>query len=210
MCYTPSTSINAFLIGIISSFLLYFKSSQEIEAGTSGPEYKILGLFFGFVSFMQLFDYIFWTNYQNYTNLLFTKIATIFNHLQPIVLSYIIYKNIGLTSVSLNLTYIYSIVILLYTINIWESLKYTEVTVESSPSLDWKWNRGDYAGIVYVLFLFTLIILAWTNLKNTGKLASVIIFISFLFSYFKYKIQQSTGRFWCYFAAFAPLIFLLL
>jgi hypothetical protein len=212
MCYTPSTSINAFFIGLISSFLLYFKSYNSSGPGpSSNPsylEYKVLALFFGFVSFMQLFDYIFWTNYQNSTNILFTKIATIFNHLQPIVLAFILYKTIGLKSAGLNLTYIYSIVILLYTINIWKSLKYTEVTPESAPSLDWKWNRGNQADIVYILFLLTLIVLLWSNLQNTGKIAAIITLLSFLFFYFKYQIQLSTGRFWCYFAAFAPLIFL--
>ena len=87
-------------------------------------------------------------------------------------------------------------------------MKYTEVTPESVPSLDWKWNRGNQAGIVYILFLLTLIVLLWSNLQNTGKIAAIIILLSFLFSYFKYQIQLSTGRFWCYFAAFAPLIFL--
>ena len=216
MCYTASTSINTFVIGLLSSLLLYLKSSNDISLSSQiSSEYKIVALFFMFVSFMQLFDYIFWTNYRNQTNKTFTKIATIVNHLQPIVLAILIYtfsKNSSerLSSFSKYLTYFYSIIILLYTINIWNSLEYTEVTEKSSPSLFWKWNAGENAGFVYSVFLITLIILFYSNLPNIGIFVSIITAMSFFLSFFKYQIQISTGRFWCYFAAFAPLIFLLL
>ena len=107
MCYTASTYINTFVIGLLSSLLLYLKSSNDISLSSQiSSEYKIVALFFMFVSFMQLFDYIFWTNYRNQTNKTFTKIATIVNHLQPIVLAIILFLKIS----NLFLLYYYIII----------------------------------------------------------------------------------------------------
>ena len=85
MCYSLEVSRNSFLINVISCFML-FNFSKNNNA-------KILSLFFLFIGFMQLFDWIFWNNQDTFNekkmivNKIFTKIAMIFNHLQPIVLA---------------------------------------------------------------------------------------------------------------------------
>jgi hypothetical protein len=203
MCYTADKSIYAFIVGSILSIYLYNKDNVDL---------KIIGGFFFFVSFMQLFDYIFWTQKDVYINSLTTKIACIFNHLQPIVLAYLILKyKYNLDDNSKILIKLYTIFILIYTVSNWHRLNITTVTKESTPSLDWSWNHWDYAGPIYILFLITLISLFYYNIKSPHNLvASILVFISFLFSYYKYQIQKSTGRFWCYFAAYAPAIFLFL
>jgi len=201
MCYTADKSIYAFIVG--SSISLYLFNQQNIDL-------KVIGGFFFFVSFMQLFDYIFWTTKKIETNRLTTKIACIFNHLQPIVLAYLIIKYKGNLSNNLrNLVLLYGLVITVYTVSNWRSLDTTVVTKESSPSLDWKWNHWKYAGGVYILFLIVLMALFFYN-TTYPYTSMVLVFISFLFSYYKYQIQKSTGRFWCYFAAYAPAIFLFL
>jgi hypothetical protein len=86
MCYTADKSIYAFVIGSSISLYLFNQANSDL---------KIIGGFFFFVSFMQLFDYIFWTTKKIETNRLTTKIACIFNHLQPIVLAYLIIKYKG-------------------------------------------------------------------------------------------------------------------
>ena len=74
--------------------ILYFYPTKD---PTKSKTNKILAFFFGFVGFMQVFDWIFWKNQdmsdpkQEKTNYLFTKIAMIFNHLQPIVLGLLIF-----------------------------------------------------------------------------------------------------------------------
>ena len=79
MCYTAKDSLNAYVINFISSILLYKYSNSN--------DMKILALFLLFVGQMQLFDYLFWVNLKcNKINKLVTKLAIIFNHLQPIVL----------------------------------------------------------------------------------------------------------------------------
>jgi hypothetical protein len=208
MCYSSSTSIKAFSIGVISSLLLVYLSSKK--------DYKIIGYFFLFVVLMQLYDAIFW-NYPpinksfSKTNEIATKFAIIFNHLQPIVLYLLIYYyNKGKIDKSSKwLTLFYTIVIIIYTLNLWNKVKYTKVTERSSPSLDWEWNHQFGAPFVYFIFLITLIVLFYQNVKIGGKLAAFLTLISFLFSLYKYQIKANTGRFWCFFSAYAPLLFLI-
>jgi hypothetical protein len=203
MCYTYQTSINAFIIGSISSLacIVLSKGNREL---------LVLSLFFFFVLWMQIFDAIFWS-YPTDTliNRQTTMYAMFVNHLQPIVLALLIYFYIGpLNKKTLALLLVYILVISVYTIQVMKKLTYTTVTQESSPSLYWSWNHGEGAPIVYALFLITLIVLMIKEIPTYGTFAAVIKVVSFVFSYYKYQIKGSTGRFWCYFAAFAPMILL--
>jgi hypothetical protein len=204
MCYTSTTSINAFAIGIITSLLLI--------SLTNNTDYKIIGYFFLFVSFMQLFDYFFWEYPSNTTqNQIATKFAILFNHLQPIVLFLLIYYfNKGQVKQSSKyLIILYTFIIILYTGMLWNKVNSTKVTERSSPSLDWEWNRQYGAELVYFIFLITLTVLFLQNVKTGGKLAAFLTVVTFLFSLYKYQIKASTGRIWCYLSSFAPVIFLL-
>ena len=68
---------------------------------------------------MQLFDYIFWTKQPD--NEITTKFASIFNHLQPIALAYLIYKYKGYLKFK-TLVIIYVIFSLIYTVDNWNEL----------------------------------------------------------------------------------------
>ena len=210
MCYTSSTSIKAFIIGVVSSLLLITLDFKNKNVDTN-KSYKIIGYFFLFVTLMQLYDAIFWNNPPpTNTNKITTKLAMITNHLQPIVLGLLIYYfNRNMEETSKIALIVYTICITLYTINAWNKVEYTTVSNRSNPSLDWEWNHQYGAPIVYFIFLVTLIILFYQNVKVGGILAAILTLVSFLFSLYKYQIKAASGRFWCYFAAFAPVIFLL-
>jgi hypothetical protein len=53
MCYSYAQSRNNLIINIITSSILYNYKNKSI--------YKILGLIFGYIGVMQLFDMIFWS-----------------------------------------------------------------------------------------------------------------------------------------------------
>ena len=88
MCYSKEASLNIFILNILTSYALYTYNSPS-------NVHKVLALFFGFVGFMQLFDWILWSNqdisdpHQASTNYKTTKIAMFFNHLQPTVFGYL-------------------------------------------------------------------------------------------------------------------------
>lgn len=226
MCYSEEQSRKSFVINLITCYALYnYKNTST---------YKILALFFGFVGIMQLFDIIFW-NTQNIKdqniaklNYITTKIAMFANHLQPIVLAYLIYLFTGkLGQASSIMVLIYTLVILFYTINTYHKISHTlieKVSIrdtndllfpypeddEIRPSLKWEWNLQENAIIVYLIFLTTLMILSYENFNYPFNIVLTFINIfTFVLSAYYYK-GQSVGRFWCKFAAWVPLLFILM
>lgn len=226
MCYSEEQSRKSFLINIISCYVLYNYNNDATH--------KVLALFFGFVGIMQLFDIIFWNNLNitnskqaniNYTT---TKLAMFANHLQPIVLAYLIYIFTGsLGKLSKIILSIYTVIIIFYTFNTYNKIKYTQVTNVSirdtsdllfpnpedditKPSLKWEWNIQTYNTPVYLTFLLTLIILSYENFNYPFNIILVFINVfTFVLSAYYYK-GQSLGRFWCKFAAWIPLLFILI
>jgi hypothetical protein len=205
MCYTASASAYSFIVGIIASSYLYSRPNIDL---------KIIGGIFFLVSFMQLFDYVFWTTKSKDTNLLFTKLAVIVNNIQPLVFAYLIYKYKGDVK-GKKLVYLYGIVMVLYMMENWKLLSGASGPVNTTSvgpdgSLYWSWNHWEYSGYFYIFFLGMLLYLAYYNLSvpyNT-VLPSIILLL-FIVSYFKYGVEIY-GRMWCYFAPFIPLVFLII
>lgn len=226
MCYSEEQSRKSFLINIVACYVLYNYNTDATH--------KILALFFGFVGIMQLFDIIFWNNLNikdpeqaniNYTT---TKIALFANHLQPIVLAYLIYIFTGsLGQLSKILLTIYTVIIIFYTINAYNKIKYTQVSNVSirdtndlffpnteddiiKPSLKWEWTMQEYNTPVYLTFLLTLVVLSYENFNYPFNIVLAFINVfTFVLSLYYYK-GQSVGRFWCKFAAWLPLLFILI
>jgi len=105
MCFSEKSSILTFIIGIISSILLIFYGNKKYS-----KENLITGLFFIFVSFMQFFDYLIWSDIDNKDgiNHYSTLLAPLFNYTQPNVLYILcesIYKKYNIFYFLLNLIY---------------------------------------------------------------------------------------------------------
>lgn len=205
MCFDRKTSIIALLINIISSLVLYFS--------TTNVQLKVIALFFLFVGGMQFWDSIFWTFDESTTiNKCSTKAAMVWNHLEPIVLALLIVVVMGesLQTRSKVILLLYTVVIFIYSGYAWSRLRGTTKTEESQDSLDWRWNHMEHASLVYSLFLLCLVVLFYDHFTGWVKWFSIFLTVaSFAFSMYKYSIKASVGRFWCYQAAFAPLLFLL-
>lgn len=208
MCYTAEASSYSFIVGIIASSYLYAQPS---------PDLKIIGGIFFLVSFMQLFDYVFWktqdeTTKSKNTNRLFTKLAVIVNNIQPLVFAYLIYKYKGSVK-GKNLVYLYGIVMVLYMMENWKLLSDASGSVNTTEvgpdgSLYWSWNHWEYSGHFYIFFLGMLLYLGYYNLSSPyNTVLPSIILLLYLITYFKYGVEIY-GRMWCYFAPFIPLVFL--
>lgn len=194
MCYSEQASIRALIFGMSASIILYFKN-------------RALGIFFGFVTLMQFYDYLFWKNTPN--NKFWTKIAMITNHLQPIVLALaIVYANKQtLGRYSKIIILFYSLVILIYSANIWPHLTTTKVTPQSKPSLHWEWNDRQGSTIAYAVFVSALTVLSLENFEwPSNVVLSFITLATFFLSLYKFKNVHAVGRFWCHYAAFVPLV----
>lgn len=227
MCYSEEQSRKSFVINLITCYILYTYKENS-------PTFKILALFFAFVGIMQFLDIIFWTHQnvkdpeQARINYITTKIAMFANHLQPIVLALLIYiykKSLGYFSRIILSIYLLSITV--YTFNTYNKITYTlqeKVSVKDTndlffpnpeddyikPSLKWEWNLQDNSFIVYMIFLTTLMVLSYENFSYPFNIVLTFINIfTFILSAYYYK-GQSLGRFWCKFAAWVPLFFILI
>jgi hypothetical protein len=202
MCYDADTSRNAFVIGIVSSIALY--------CSTSKSEYKAVALFLGYVTLMQGFDYLFWTYPKpSEINRVATKAAAVVNWMQPVILYLLL--NLQSNKIASRLAFVYFLSAAIYTIIHWNKLTFTEVKPDSAPSLRWDWNH--YKGSVVIVSLYLIVSLYFIKQGLGYPLNYLLIAIfagTYLFSLFKYKINVSYGRFWCYYAAYAPLLLLLI
>ena len=216
MCYTLNTSINTFIINIVFCFILYAYANTNKNINTvNSIQLKIISLFFLYVGVMQFWDILFWINDENtQTNKYSTKMAMLWNHFEPIILFFLIlfYMNkspISLTS--LITIIIYSILMVIYTVYNWNKVKKTSVIRETKNSLFWEWNYMEGSVPFYTIFLITLLVLSFQNFSGwIRNLSLFFILFTFFFSLYKYKIDKGVGRFWCYFAAYGPIFYLLL
>lgn len=200
MCYSKVASVRAAVIGFGSSFLLYNTSTNVV--------YKRLALFFAFVTLMQVYDAIFWDNEENNVNLTFTKIGMITNHLQPIVLAFLLSDIVTLSTMSMIILFMYTVFALGYSAEAFKKIQYTKVTKESYPSLFWEWNSLPNSFMMYTLFVTTLTIIVMQLKPPISYIMALVNILTFTFSKFKYK-NTEVGRMWCKNVAYVPLFLLI-
>ena len=202
MCITSFDSILVYIINILSTGLLYN------YGGTADA--KITAIFLLFVGQMQLFDYIFWeTEKCSLINKITTKLAIIFNHLQPILLHLLIqYYGLNINQVSKLLFYIYIYASTLYSIN---ALSKVECTGKSEKTgiIYWEWNFMKYNTIFYTLFMIFMISTIFNfKDKKYSYFLNFLVILTYISGHLKPILNETTGRIWCYYAASLPLIVL--
>ena len=200
MCITSFDSILVYIINILSTGLLYN------YGGTADA--KITAIFLLFVGQMQLFDYIFWeTEKCSLINKITTKLAIIFNHLQPILLHLLIqYYGLNINQVSKLLFYIYIYASTLYSIN---ALSKVECTGKSEKTgiIYWEWNFMKYNTIFYTLFMIFMISTIFNfKDKKYSYFLNFLVILTYISGHLKPILNETTGRIWCYYAASLPLI----
>ena len=203
MCYTLQDSRNSYIINLVLSILLLSISKNK-------PNYIVIAYFFLFVGQMQLFDYLFWHYLPpSSINTLSTRLAILFNHLQPLVLIGLqYYYGLSLTSFSVYIFYIYLVCIIPYTIYAFRTVEYT---YPKNNTMYWEWNYLPYNKIIYFFFILSLIASSFNFTSNIIK--SLAIFSVLITIYIGHKLNIlniSFGRMWCYFASFVPLLFILI
>ena len=197
MCYTLHASAWAFFVNLATSAVLaYFN--------------PVLGWFYMYVGLMQLYDMIFWMNQrENRVNFWVTKLAMITNNLQPVVLAALIYF-VGkrkLQRVTLIALVAYVVSMTVYSASAYAQIDYTLVSPESTPSLNWQWNYLPYSTFVYGMYLVATILLLYDGFERPLNYILIgVCLLSFFLSMYYYKGKTSTGRFWCYFSSYVPIL----
>ena len=196
MCYTSKDSLYNYIINIIVCSILYIFGNKET---------KLISLFLLFVGQMQIFDYLFF-NVSDKINYIVTKIATIFNHLQPIVLSLLFYYyGFKQSNISLLILLLYCIFSTVYTFGNWNNVKLTKLDPNRNV-LVWDWNKQPLNGITYFLFILYLTVASF-NLKTLviKYLFAIINIVTYYIATKTPILNISVGRIWCYYASLLPV-----
>lgn len=198
MCFNKEVSLATYIVGMVGSAVL-------IHMGLV-PE----GLFFMAVVQMQLVEFMLWSNQPcNSTNKQWSHIGFLINHAEPIVLwaaivafgPYLLPRWVHAWLV------LYTIMSAVYIAYVIHRIECTQVTTESDPHLHWKWNSQASGALVYMVFLLALVMLCVYGLQD-GVFKAVVSVSSFLLSLAIYGNKKSTGAMWCFFASFAPWLFI--
>lgn len=199
MCFNKEISIISYLIGMCGCILLYYRN------------YEIEGLFYAFVIQMQLIEYLLWLNNKcNWINKIITKIGILLNHLQPIILYFlIIYLNSNLdknTKIFIHIIIIiYIITTITYLIYNYKLLYSCTIGIENKKELLWKIQYG-HLFEYYHIFVFALFFMILFGFKKHNYLNAYIILASIIISYIVYDKSKAVGTIWCLFAAYIPLL----
>jgi hypothetical protein len=201
MCYNKNASLKAFITGIVSSLLLIRFGDVKYKNTNLG-----IGILFFIISFMQLFDYMIWTDLdctQGY-NKLAGILGPLFNALQPTILYiYILYSNKN----NKTLVNIVNIIYIGYIIYIYNNyLKQDICSRNENGRVKWSWYNsfGFQFGIIYLIILIFNAIYIVKNKYSIITSILVILFLGISIINYKYHV----GEFWCYFVNSIPLIIL--
>jgi hypothetical protein len=212
MCYNKELSLVALTVGWLSSAVLYCLSNKAQTDQEQG-QLRVVAVFSAYATLMQLYDLLFWLHpTDSKINRVVTHAAILTNNMQPLVLLLCVRIFLPKTAMrvpSLVVCALYGVFALPQTA---EALRVSTGTPLGGAykTPQWEWNhlrsRGGWSIAYGLLFVTSLCLTSLQSFTGIPRmLVSGYLFISFLFSWAKYRISSSIGRFWCFFGAFLPL-----
>jgi hypothetical protein len=153
MCISAETSISTFVFSILSSVALIYYGNPKYKS-----ENLVVGIFFIYVVFMQLLEYMIWIDLDNDRGLnkIASTIAPIFVAFQPAVL---LLCKIWIMGFENMVVLVLNICYLAYEIYCMVPYYKTEarITKESARHLKWPWNKyfSPFFGFIITLNIFT-------------------------------------------------------
>jgi hypothetical protein len=204
MCFTKNVSLTTYLTGCILSLFLF---------RIPNAFYKVIGLFFLFVSHMQLVDFLLWSRQKcDAIHRSISVFGMIIHIAQPVIISLLVlYYSTTLTDTNRKLIYatlvVYIIAAIVY------GRQYVPVLQCTTPRkgiqhLIWNWTHLGHNNLFfffYLLCIFTVLYVGFTG-KNTVQFAILVIISMFL----TYLLIPSKGfsSVWCTYIIIIPAIYL--
>lgn len=192
MCWNATSSLSAFVIGIIICLIVASLGIKEKKY-----ELTALSLLWIWVIFMQFWEYLVW-KYPN--NKFFQKMTFLFNLSQIYILGLIFLtffnnQNLICRGLAFLIIFFYICFFIYYT----DSPKITK----KSGHLEYNWwNNIPFSGVLYIFSLFALFLLIirpfWWSFITVCYIL-ILLLISFLF------YSKSVASMWCFFAVSVPL-----
>lgn len=205
MCYTKELSITSFLFGIITSILLMKYGDEKYKA-----ENKAIGIFFIYISFAQLIEYLIWSDLECKTGLnkFASQVGPLLINLQPVVFySIFSYYVPSSNIIPKNLMILLNVIYAIYVFSKYSSYisipENSCTTTNCKNHLNWKWKYNFRYTYYQSLMLLNFI----NYFKNTQIFNTfVILYILLLFS--SLKFNENIPELWCLLSTGVPIIIL--
>jgi hypothetical protein len=175
---------------------------RVISNSKGNEQKKALALILGYVGSMQAFEALLWRTPDDRT---IAATAMIVNHLQPLVFwglsRKLPAKDVLRQKRAASLAAVYSAVAGAYT---YQTMMGIDELVKETPcGLQWTYNYGSYAPIMYTSYLASVLATLDAYYDNSKWLSTVFLY-SFAASVAVYQDKNMIGSMWCFFAAFLP------
>jgi hypothetical protein len=199
MCISAETSLSTFVVSIVSSIALIYYGNPKYK-----NENMVVGIFFIYVVFMQLLEYMIWIDLDNIhgLNKIASTISPLFIISQPMVLLLCSMLFMGFEN---NRLLILNICYLAY--EIYCMIPYyqneSRITKEKNGHLNWGWNKYFSPFFIFIISL--------NILEGFPLYYALLFFISGVSMFVgSYKIDLiSYNSLWCWMVGFIPLIMLI-
>lgn len=205
MCFNYKISFITFLLGTIFSILLLNTHNKYYF------ENKITGIFFIFISLIQLMEFFFWIDIKNKYNI--NKIATIIGPLlnagQPTILYIIKYLYSKPNVFTINnfpvalLNFFYLIYLIVKYIKFIKNGLLVTSSISIHKHLIWPWLKYYNPYFYSILFAINIFYLFDVNY------AIILFLLTFGLLYISNKFfKYNVGEMWCFFGSLMPLAML--
>ena len=207
MCFSKELSITSFLFGMIGSIILLLFGKNTYKSSN-----MVIGIMFIFVSFMQLIEYMIWSDMEckKGLNKFASYIGPLFNYLQPLllfILTSCIMKSLNI--IPTHILLVANAAYLIYLLAKYEDHMKTNVNlcIGTNETGHLKWTWGDKFNYLFYIIILLLNMVNYYNDKNF-MIASGLIFISLLTSITKFN--KNVGEIWCLMVTGIPYINMLI
>ncbi len=201
MCYNPTVSLTAFLVGVMFSLLLI---------GYGNPRHKAENMVFGvlllFVAGIQFMEFLFWVDLHNKigVNKLATVIGSLFNMGQPLLIYIIkvVYYNAFQVDWVAGMNFLY----LLYLLRVYYQFIVGGTLTTSKLAgrhLRWPWLK--YINPWAFIIMFATNIFYLTDFTYSFVMFSIVYCILAFASTF---FPNHVGEFWCFLSTSVPALML--
>jgi hypothetical protein len=200
MCVNAEVSLTSFFVGVISSICLIYYGNKKFE-----KENLSTGIFFIYISFIQLFEYFIWTDIDNKKgiNRIITIILPVILYIQPVI--FYIIKSI-IFKYNFSIINLLIIIYIIYGIFQYNSYLKNEslITRVKNKVLHWKWIKYGIRNMYSILF--SIVVFLYFNFYYALLLFILGIFLLII----SHKIAIiDYDSIWCLLAAYIPIYMLI-
>ena len=211
MCWSFRASLTAFLIGGGASLYLIKRDKYYLD--------KQIGYVMFFIILIQLFEAMMWAD-QKCTGLnqIATKLAILFNILQPIV-AYYVFNDFFMGKARTHIDLLFTVYVIGTIIYLFHTFNGKSIfcTKADKNGLKWNWNTADagkdgefknpniFKSSYWILFC-VLLIYPLFNLKKSNSMFALLLLATLLISSYIYWGTRSIGSWWCLAVVPIPVI----